>query len=74
MTRETVLMNNTIITYVVVNASFVGLEINTVISCLDDYVKGFTPTPNILTLQTSHLQTLNSINDVNDNLTHYSLN
>lgn len=52
----------------------VGLEIDTVISCLDDCVKPIAHTSHLLTLQTSHLQTLNSINDVNDSLIPYPLN
>lgn len=65
MTRETVLMSNIIITCVVDNASVVEFKVDTVISCLDDCVKGFASAHTLLTLLTSHLQTLNSINDVN---------
>lgn len=53
------------ITCVVDNTKVVGLEINTVISCLDDCVKGITPAPNTSTPLSITLQTLNSINDVN---------
>lgn len=67
-------MSNTIITCVVNDASVVGLEINTVISCLDDCVKPIAHAPNTSTLLTSHLQTLNSINDVNDSIISYLLN
>ena len=67
-TRETVLISNTIITCVVDETSVVGLEIDTVISCLDDCVEGFTPTPTLITPLSIILQTLITINDVNDTL------
>lgn len=43
----------------------IGLEIDTVISCLDDCVKGTALASHLLTLQTHHLQTIITINDVN---------
>lgn len=52
----------------------IGLEIDTVISCLNDCVGGTTLTPHLLTLQTSHLQTLITINNVNDTITPHSFN
>ena len=67
-------MNNTIITCVVDNASVVGFKVNTVISCLDNCVEGTAPSFTLLTLQTHHLSTLNSINDVNDSLIPHTLN
>lgn len=52
----------------------IGLEIDTVISCLDDYVGGTAHIYHLLTLQTHHLQTLITINNVNDTLTPHSFN
>ena len=59
-------MGNTIITCVVDDTSVVGLEINTVISCLDDYVKPIAPASHLLTLQTLTLNSVITINHVND--------